>query len=102
MRLRRYTGTGFTSPLATTAPLGLQLDDVYTLEVTTEPGVPPEDQVILTCKVDGVTDPGISAQFTVATNNFLPADGRFGVGTNQAKTKFIDFKLEDYPKWLNT
>jgi len=65
------------------------------VEAEIAPGPDPETQTTITASIRTVgTPPELAATLTLTTNRYLPADGRFGVATREAKTRFSYFAIE--------
>lgn len=94
LRLRFWNGAGF-STLAEVNGLGLVVGDWYRIEVEVTPGPDPLTQTYVAVTLTGVSDPLITATFTALTTEYLPANGRFGLGSDQALAQFSFFYLED-------
>lgn len=93
LRLRRWTGASF-APVAEVTGLGLVLGDWYRLTATVTPGAT-AGQTAVRVEAAGVSDPAVAATLTATVNRYLPADGRFGVGTDQALARFSYFELTE-------
>lgn len=94
LRVRRYNGFSFTSPLGIVSPLGLRTSKWYRLTAEITDG--PSGFVTIAALVEGIDDPGVSAELTVATASYVGAEGQFGVGTDRsAGTRFSYFLLDD-------
>lgn len=93
LRLRRWTGASF-APVAEAAGLGLVTGDWYRLTATVTPADDPA-QTVVRAEVVGVTNPAVTASLTATVNRYLPADGRFGVATEQAYARFSYFELTE-------
>lgn len=93
LRLRLWTGTTFLT-LGSIPGLGLLAEDWYRIEVEVTPGADPLTQTRIKVTLNGITDPGITASFTATTLRYLPADGRFGLTSDQSLAKFSYFYLE--------
>jgi hypothetical protein len=93
VRVLRFTGTGFIEEFAS-GVLPIAVGDWYRLEVTTTSVSP--TQVSINVTTSGVSNPAFpTTSFSLVTTKFLPADGAFGVGSNNAYTRFSFFKLEE-------
>lgn len=94
-QIQRFNGTSFVPVVAVSVP-GITLEDWYRISVFVLPGG--GSQVSLAATLDGVTDPGISASLgPFLVNNYLPAEGSFGLGTYRSQSRFSFFRLEEYP-----
>jgi hypothetical protein len=49
----------------------------------------------MTCELRGLADPSISATLTFATTNYLPATGKFGIGSERSVAHFSYFELSE-------
>lgn len=95
LRIQRFNGTTFSPVVAITVP-GLQMESWYRLIVETIPGSGPT-QVSITARLLGITDPSISATLgPLLVDNYLPAEGHYGFGTNRAQTRFSFFRVEEF------
>lgn len=93
IRVLRFTGTGFIEEFAT-GVVPLVLDDWYRIAVTTT--AVSGDQVAINVTVTGVSNTSFpETSFSVVTRKYFPDDGLFGVGSNNAYTRFSFFRLED-------
>jgi hypothetical protein len=97
-RLLRFNGTTFQviAPAYIVAP-GIQLDKWYKITVTCLPSGENGD-VSITARLESVTDPGVT-DVTIAAivSNYQPSNGKFGVGTNRAISKFAYLTIEEAP-----
>ncbi len=97
-RLVRFNGTTFQtiSPSVITAP-GIQLDKWYRITTTVLPSGPYGDVEIVS-HFESITDPGVTdVLMTVTLNNYQPSNGKFGLGTNRAISRFAYLKIEEAP-----
>ncbi len=96
LRLRLWNGTSFVA-LGSVGGIGLVPGDRYTLEAETSAGPDPLTETQIDVTLTGVTDPGVTATLSVVTDRFLPGNGRFGLASDQARTRFRYFYIEEVP-----
>ena len=94
LRLRLWGGTSFFT-LSSVSGLGLKIGHWYRIEAEITPGANPAVQTRVKVTLTGITDPTVTASFTTITTRYLPANGRFGLATDQASTLFSYFFLEN-------
>lgn len=93
-KLLRWNGFGYLTEFTLPGNPPFQLGEWYRLTAEVQPG-PGPSQVTITASVRGITNPTFpSATFSVAVSQFLPANGSYGLGTINAKTRFSFFSLE--------
>lgn len=86
LRLRLGGPAGFRT-LGEVGGVGVVAGDWYRLTAVVTPG-PAPDQTRVEVTLQGVTDPGVTASLVAVTARYLPADGRFGLGTDQSLARF--------------
>jgi hypothetical protein len=94
LEVLRWTGfvfvTEFSTPLAATTVLG----DWYRLSVKVTPFF--EDNIAMEVSIRGISDAAWSGvSFSIVVDDYLPADGIFGLGTVQAHSRFSFFELKE-------
>jgi hypothetical protein len=94
LRLRLWGGTGFTTE-GQIAGLGLKIGDWYRIEAEVTESPDDVSHTRIKVSLTGITDPLITASFTADTTRYLPADGKFGLATDQAVTAFSYYSLEE-------
>jgi len=95
-RLSRFNGTTFQEIAAASVP-GLQLDKWYRITVRVVP-FDVYGAVTVQARVVSLTDLGVTdATITVNLNNYQPANGKFGLGSNRALARFAYLRVEEYP-----
>jgi hypothetical protein len=93
IRVLRYTGTGYIEEFASRV-LPIVLDDWYRIEVTTTSISPTQVAIGVTVSaINNLSFPTTS--FSVVSTRYLPDDGLFGVGANNAQARFSYFRLEE-------
>lgn len=93
IRVLRFNGTGFIEEFASSV-LPLILGDWYRIVVTTTSVS--LTQVSLNVTVSGVSNTSFpTTSFSLVSTKFLPDDGLFGVGSNNAYTRFSFFHLKE-------
>lgn len=94
LEIRFFNGSRLSGALVSAAPLGVSADAWYELIVRTQPAT--SGGVLLVASVRGISDPSFpEASISLTTSTYLPADGRFGLGTYKAKSLFSFFELRE-------
>ena len=95
VELYRYNGASLVLENFITPAIPFSLVDWYQIQVTALPDIP-SGGVTISVVVTNVSTPGWPAvSFTLLTNTWGAADGKFGVHTNQAVANFSFWRLED-------
>lgn len=95
-RLLRFNGSSFITiaDASVTAP-GIQLDKWYRVTATCRP-FDATSTVLITIHLESITDPGVTdLQLQVNVNNYQPATGKFGVGTNMSNAEFAYLRIDE-------
>lgn len=95
LRVRRFNGTGFTPDLGAAEGLGIRPNEWYRLKVFTS--LASLTTVLMSVTLESLTTPGLVVTLDVSSARFLPSDGLFGVGADQAHSCFSYFAVEEWP-----
>ncbi len=94
-RLLKYNGTTFQNLVSAVVP-GVGVDELIELEAIIESG-PLLGQVSITISLTGIENVAAATLGPVVTSTYLPSDGRFGLHSNRAYTRFDSFTVDEYP-----
>jgi len=94
VRLLRWAGAGFIEETAATVGAPFIYDDWYSIQADiTNAG---SGNVAIDVTVEGITNPAWPAiNFSVLSSRYLPADGKFGVGSDRGHARFSFLSVED-------
>lgn len=93
-RIQRFNGIVF-RPAVAVSVAGLRVGDWYRITTQVAPHGP---SVAITARLEGITDPSLQVVLgPMLTNNYLPATGLYGLGSDRAETRFAYFKVEEWP-----
>lgn len=94
-RIAFFDGTNFSTEFAVPVP-DLALLEFYDICFSVFKNESVEDGAYLFAQLEGVTNPGINVSIgPLAENNYAPSTGKFGMASNRAATRFIQFCVEN-------